>query len=666
MRRKQFGKAALSVMICTFMFFGCSKSSTDFGSDVDSNESNGDVTATTEENAKLVEAAIASIDYNSKSYIVSETIACTISLEGTNAVLDGRGVEYKDGLLTITSGGTYEISGNLEDGQILVDADKDAVVQLILNGVEVTSSDNAPLVIAQADETFLYLEDGTTNTFTDGSDYYTKESEGSNASEESDTSEDSNSSKVTPSAAIYSKDDLAIGGSGMLVVNANCNDGIVSKDDLLLLDGTYQITAADDGMIGKDALAVKRADVTIQAGGDGMKSTRSDDVEKGFILIDSGTFQILSETDAIQSESYLYIKSGTFDITTAGGSSNAMTGQQYGGYGRRGSAYANEDTASTKALKAGVDITVNGGDFQIDAFDDAFHSNQTMTINGGTAEVSTGDDFLHATSELTVNGGSFTAIGCYEGIEGGTIIVNDGTIIINANDDGINAASGTSTEANDNFGMPPKGQQMSSTTEDTEDTGNLTPSLTITGGYIYMNAAGDGLDSNGTVSMSGGTVIVDGPVNDGNGAIDYEQSFDISGGILITAGSSGMLQAPSTSSSQYSIAVVFNSVQQAGSLVQVEDSEGNTIVTYAPAKNYSSLVISTADIKPGGTYKVFTGGSATGTLKNGYYTKENYSGGTEFKTFTISAVTTKVTSSGASEMNQQGMMGGGMPGGGRR
>lgn len=183
--------------------------------------------------------------------------ATTITLAGTSASVEGTGAEAANGSVTITAAGTYVISGSLSDGQIIVDtADADSV-HIILNGVELTDSDSAPIYIKSAEKVILTLAEGTANTVTDGSTYTL------NTDEE-------------PSAAIFSKADLTINGTGSLVVTANYNDGITSKDDLNIVSGTLDVKAADDGLVGKDRVYIEGGTISIDAVGDGIKSTNDE------------------------------------------------------------------------------------------------------------------------------------------------------------------------------------------------------------------------------------------------------------------------------------------------------------------------------------------------------------------------------------------------------
>ena len=235
-------------------------------------------------------------------------------------------------------------------------------------------------------------------------------------------------------------------------------------------------------------------------------------------------------------------------------------------------------------------------------------------------------------------------------MKGADITINDGTIHIVASDDAINAVSDTgvtTTTAQPVNGQPGNGQPGQGGFE----TGNNT--LHINGGYIVVNAGGDGLDVNGPITMTGGVVIVNGPTNDGNGAIDYTGSFQVTGGNLIAAGSSGMAQAPDTSSTQYSVMMTYASAQPAGTMVHVETKTGEDVLTFVPAKSFQSVVFSLPELAKGTNYLVYSGGSSTGTATDGLYTSGTYTPGTQVTNFTISTI---VTNAGASAGRSPGAM----------
>jgi hypothetical protein len=248
---------------------------------------------------------------------------------------------------------------------------------------------------------------------------------------------------------------------------------------------------------------------------------------------------------------------------------------------------------------------------------------------------------MHADASLTINGGEIAITQSYEGIESAMITVNDGNIHLTSSDDGFNVAGGA--DGSSMGGRP--GENAFA-----DLSGYM---LTINGGYIFIDAGGDGLDSNGSFVMTGGTAIVNGPTNNGNGALDYNGTFNISGGLVVAVGSSGMVQAPSNTSTQYSVLYNFDTIQAAGTLLQIQSQSGQDILTFLPTKEYQSVMISSSALQNGETYIVHTGGNSTGAVIDGLYNGGVYSPGTQIASFTISSV---VTSNGA--------IGGG-PGGGR-
>ena len=177
----------------------------------------------------------------------------TIEFRSTIDV-NGTGVTVEENIVTITKGGTYCLSGTLEDGQVIVNAGDTDQVELLLNGVQLTSSTSAPIYIMNADKTTLTLVDGTESIITDADSYLFEDS-----------------SIDEPSAAIFSKDDLKINGTGSLVVNANYNNAIASKDDLDIKDGNITITAVNNGLKGKDSIEVDNGTFVINSGGDAIK-----------------------------------------------------------------------------------------------------------------------------------------------------------------------------------------------------------------------------------------------------------------------------------------------------------------------------------------------------------------------------------------------------------
>jgi hypothetical protein len=252
---------------------------------------------------------------------------------------------------------------------------------------------------------------------------------------------------------------------------------------------------------------------------------------------------------------------------------------------------------------------------------------------------------MHADSELTIEGGQIDITQSYEGLESATITINAGQINIVSDDDGINLAGGVDGSGmNAGMGGGRGGQNAGPGFDAFGGGGDY--ALYINGGTIYVNATGDGIDSNGSITIAGGTVVVNGPTENMNGALDYMGSFTISGGTLVAAGSAGMAQAPGTNSSQASVAIFFNGAIAAGSPVQIQNSAGEVVMTFVPAKQIQSLVISTADLVVGETYSVVVGGSVANMDATGFSTGGSSSGGTTYTSFTISSILTQVGTGG--------------------
>ncbi|MEO1814362.1 MAG: carbohydrate-binding domain-containing protein [Acetobacterium sp.] len=407
-----------------------------------------------------------------------DSTATHVVFNGTDIQVTGAGATAENGILTITAEGTYVVTGNLTEGQIRVETTDTEKVQLVLNGVTIHNSNSASIYLMSADKVFITLADGTTNTLSDGTEYIQTDDN-------------------TVDAVVFSKTDLAINGSGTLNITANYKHGIVSKDDLVITSGTYNISAVKAGLNGKDAIKINDGVFNISSSdGKGLTSKHDSDTTKG----------------------YVYIAGGTFNITN-----------------------------------------------------------------------------------------------CSEGIEGTAIVIEGGDIDVTATDDGLNAASETTTDA-----------ETTETTETAQmpDGGAQTPGgggmmaadtnayISIAGGTIRLNTTGDGIDSNGNLYVSGGTLYVDGPTSDGEGAMDYDGTAEVSGGTIMIAGSSGMAQSFSNSSTQASILYNFTSKIEAGTEISLTDASGTILASFTPEKAYQAVVISTPEMSVGSTYTL-TAGSQT-------------------------------------------------------
>ena len=341
--------------------------------------------------------------------------------------------------------------------------------------------------------------------------------------------------------AIYSKADLSFTGDGTLNLTANYQDGIISKDDLKFNSGTYNITSLEDGIRGKDSVYVINGNFTIDSSSDAIKSTNETDQGKGFVMLENGNYSL-----------------------TAGG----------------------------KGIKATNSIFISGGNYTINTKDDSIHSNNYVGIRGGKFNINAGDDAIHADRELVIDDGDITIAKAYEGLEAQAITINKGTIHATTNDDGINAGGGADSSANNRPGANPFNADENCV-------------LSINGGDIYINASGDGVDSNGWLYINGGTTVVDGPTNGGNGALDAGMGIVMNGGEVIAIGASGMAESLGDSSSINNVSIFLSSTQPANTTIKIKDTNGNSIVEHTSAKTFDHIAFGSGLLKMSEKYTLY-------------------------------------------------------------
>lgn len=560
------------------------------------------------------------------TYEESGAVYVTLSDDGITG--ETAGVAINGQTMTITAEGTYIFSGTLSEGQIVVDADN-AKVQIVFDNVDITCASSAAVYVKSAEKVFVTLAEGSQNTLRNTDEYV--------------AIDDNNIDAV-----IFAKSDLTLNGTGSLTIVSAEGHGIVSKDDLKITGGTYDITAAGHALSGKDSVRIADGTFILTAEKDGIHAENADDEEKGYIYIADGDFTITSDGDGMDASNIVQIEDGTFDITAGGGAANSLKthesdmpgggmsqnierpdgesmpqmgekpdeesmsqmGEKPDGENMPQDTTTDESGTSTKGIKAGGGMYLNGGTYQIDSADDSIHSNANITIADGTYTLATGDDGVHADDALTVNGGTITVTESYEGLEGLTVTINDGTIDITARDDGINTAGGTDQSGFGTFGDHFKG--MDSADDETEETTDNEMWMELNGGYIHILAGGDGVDSNGDLTINGGEIYIDGPSDNGNSAIDYgdRSSAYVNGGTLVAIGSSGMAEVMSDSSKQKVLMVKLGEQMEGGNVV-LTDSEGNVIVSYTALKSYDCVIISTAEVESGATYTLTTSGTTT-------------------------------------------------------
>ena len=523
-----------------------------------------------------------------------------VALTDGAAQIDGEGASFANGTLTITEEGTYVLSGTLSDGQVVVEAADDAKVQLVLDGASIANADGPAITVLSGDKCIITLTEGSENSLSDGTDYaIDDEDEGFGA-------------------AVYSKVDLTLDGTGSLEVNGSLKHAVFSQDDLVIAGGTYVLKAVGDGLHGHDSVLIVDGDITIEAGDDGIVSNDEDE-DHGYVSIDGGTLDITAGDDGIQAFNYL---------------------------------------------------RVTDGDAKVRSGDDALHSDGCEKIAGGTVKVDAEDDAFHAEYILQVDSGTLEIASSTEGLEGQQIIVNDGEVDIVASDDAINASSAGSTgstmQEGGQMGAAPQGDSGfdGQTDATAQGNGNLSPDesetppmpdegemqgrgnhgqppkmgddgatgstqqggmpgggqqggmpsggmmgdgadeeclVQINGGTITIDSGGDSVDGNGYVEFNGGTVLASGPTNAGNGALDAALGAKMNGGTVFLVGSAGMAEGFSEAQQGYAQA---NITGTAGQTVAIVDASGTELASFTPTKDFGNVLASTTGMSTDQEYSI--------------------------------------------------------------
>ena len=531
-----------------------------------------------------------------------EESAVRIELNGSSISASSDSVQINGTTAILTEEATYIVSGTLDDGMLVVNADEAAKLQIVLDNASITSSTSAALYVLEADKVFVTLAEGSQNALANGGSFV--------AIDDSDID-----------GAVYSKQDLTFNGSGALTVTSPAGHGIIGNDDLVLAGGTYTVTSASHGLNANDSVRITgETGLTLDAGKDGIHAENNDDASLGFVYISGGTFAIEAEGDGISAGAYLQITDGAYDLLAGGGSVNgeSQSSTSWGGF-RGGpmetvssAGETSESSTSMKGLKAVSSLVISGGAFTIDAADDAVHSNAGMTVSGGTFAIATGDDAFHADETLTVTGGVIDISESYEGLEALHLDIQGGEISLISRDDGLNAAGGTDGSAKEPAEPPemPEGGGrggrggMGGGFSSASSGG----SIAISGGTLTIQASGDGLDANGMIEITGGTTVVTGPTSGDTAVLDYDTSAAIAGGTFLGTGAAGMAQT-FRSAEQGVIAERVNG--EAGEEIVLADASGTALLTLSPALDFQFIVLSSPDLVSGETYTLTIGGTST-------------------------------------------------------
>jgi len=606
----------------------------------------------------LMTSGCGSQNYTTNNKNTDTTIASSITAQDTNVThaddadnykteitgefsitsTDGSTITQNDSIYTITQAGEYTVTGLLSEGQIVVNADDNAEITIVLNGTSITCSNGSPIYIKNADNVKIKSEENTYNCIVD-------------ARAESDDNPD-NSSSENGNAAIYAACDLKLVGKGALSVTGNYNNGIQSKDDISIKNVTIKVNAINNAIKGNDEVAIESGEIiAISRKGDGIKTSNSSlstkGKQKGNVIISGGNIGIYAACDGIDAaygvdvsgDGNLNIYTNTYsDYSEAVAADNSgssassvgtppdmnntqnngnmgnppdmnnsssnpgMKGNFGGGNrtangmpGNNSSGNSSKKSYSTKGIKAESEINISGAAINISSTDDGIHANSDsgvletgedgkgiISISGGTITISTGDDGIHADKELNITDGYINVLTSYEGLEAITINISGGQSFIYAADDGINACTGD---------------------------GSSTPLINITGGYIDVTTGSgdtDAIDSNGSYTQSGGMVLVKGGSSSGqvSGSIDVDGNITITGGTCVALG--GICETPVNSVNAY----VFSSVSFNAGSYSVKDSSGNEIISFTLNNSYSNGWICASALTTNTEYTLYCDGSS--------------------------------------------------------
>ncbi len=519
---------------------------------------------------------------------------------------------------TIEDGGTYLLKGTNANAKVLVNSKED--VKLILAGVNLTSVKEAPLEVKGASSLTLRLASKTKNYLSDAA------------------------SSAGEGALVCKKVKLVIEGEGYLYVASNkdvdgeVGDGIKSPKGISIEGAHLIVSATGHAIKAKGGASVKGAKLYLDAGKDGINA------EEGEVTIVDSYFDSSTYGDGIDSTLAVSLEGVVSHIVTTGtyvlyNKSDDADGSLYedSRYILQNGEYKKIDSDSMnrysqryylkekcKGVKSETSVTFKSGEHYLKTADDCIASDAKISIVSGDYSLYTADQGINSDQLLEIGEkGSkldLRVYHCFEGVQGGEIHFYSGYTYIYADDDGINAASDTlATSA------------ISMNFHD--------------GATVYVNSEGDGVDSNGNITMDGGELVVCGPSSGGNGSLDFDGKFTFTGGNLLAVGSNSMAQVPDTSSVN---ALSYGaSGWSKGSVYSLYcgDYEFSIILP----KNLSSVsfIAQSALLTTGSSISVVKGATLGADMRNGvYFGAKDSAGGSSLIEGTIkSGLTTIGTSS---------------------
>lgn len=561
------------IAICSFLLVACNSE----------NYKSGGLKKTT---------AVAPIvyDVSEKESAVEKAASVDLSALSKDVNADGATVLSND-VTTITSAGSYILTGAYAG--ITVSVGNGETAHLFLNNA--TISGGAGIAISNTNKKSTLIITACENT------------------------ENEVASKGDDVNAIHVKGTLKINGTGTINVSAKKNGIKVSKG-LSIADSTINLTAGNHALSAR-FIETENAKINVLSAGKDALNAECDDetqeftLDEGYVSLKSSKVFASVSGDGIQADTFVYITGGSVDIKTSAtfvsyGAESMATynlSEDDFRYIKSGDTYKKIDDVaskgaryamiqSAKGIKCGeikheIDgteyavtknsnyfIVIDGARVKINSSDDAIHTNSgNVLIKGGTLDLTTLDDGIHADELVKIDGGEITVNGSYEGIEGAYVEIGGGTIYITASDDGINAAS---------------------------DDENVNEHIIISGGTITVDASGDGLDSNGTIYVTGGTLIVYGPTTGADTGLDADGGILIDGGNVFVASTKEMLEIPASNSKSNVLVYGVNTVP-AGSEIILTNADGGEMVRITLKKQAQAIILSTPELATNGTYSLY-------------------------------------------------------------
>ena len=627
MNKKILTSATSVTLLAALALTGCSTTSNALASGTTAADSSVGTTATTSSatatdtavsnssfstNVKSGEKLDVDTHYSEQDLSWDTSSETAIDLSNPTAT---DGVTVEDGTLTITKAGTYKLSGEYQ-GQIKVEtADSDAV-RLVLDNANITNSSGAALNVVNADEVILYSASGTTNTISDGADYTA-------------TGEDD------PDAVVYSKADLTIAGEGTLKVNGNHEDGIHTSDGLVIASGTLEVNAANTGIKGKDYVDILGGTINVTAQQDGIKSTNDTDEGKGWTRLSNGTVTVNAGDDGFKASRVVEISGGSLTVDQSDEGIEAQYINVSGGDVNVTSA----DDGMNASLKTSDSESTDSSANTSDTANQQQNNQQQGSIPGGQQSGTSNQQqqgmgqppAMSGTSQdgTSQNGASGTAQQQNNTQNQGNQNMGQPPAMPGGNAQDGKSQNGTTGTGQQGMGQPPQGGMPGGGGGTFEV---VDAAINVSGGHVTVNAEGDGIDSNGVTTLSGGTLIVNGPSQGGNAALDTNGDLLLNGATVLSGSTADMFEAPSTNSTSGYLKLTNSSGFEQGSTVQVADSSGKVVANYKVTKSNVQLVlVSSSSIVKGQSYTAYATTSAVDSNAASLA-----SGATELGSFTAS------------------------------